>query len=209
MPAADPFPGVEWRRVGFEFKGDDGDKGVGTALVSKTNVPDTTGDLIQKGAFGGARWQKEVPLLPNHKWYGDDPPLGMISVREKANDVIARFRLNTGLAKAKEWLSHLKFAETQEFSIGFKIPPGGAKWLSEEEMEERGDGVDRIIKKLDLHEVSFVVAGAMSGTELISLKGKGERPVKKIEDDAPTLSETELRSVFLGHEIARLAGGVV
>lgn len=166
-------PVVETRRVEFtltEVRADDQAEssfnGEGTAVVSRIGVVDSYGDVMAKGSFAGNT--EEVPMLPNHAWDSDEPPIGMMSVREEGDQVFGDFRMNMELPAAQRWLSHLQFAKKQEFSIGFRIDK--AKWLSAEEMKERDDDADRIIEAISLKEVSMVVAGAMPETELLELR---------------------------------------
>lgn len=174
---------IEFRTIDVEFDADDdGDiKGMGKAVVSRIGVVDSYGDVIEAGAFGRTA---TVPMLPNHSWSGEGPPIGLMTVRETKDEenVIGTFKMNPDLDNAQQWMKHLKFAKKQEFSIGFRIQK--SRWLTAEEMEERDDGADRVIEKLRLLEVSMVVAGAMPKTRLVELRSaRREREMGEVEPE--------------------------
>lgn len=183
MQAHDPG-GVEVRIVTLEAdpeleeKGEGLAKGRGRAIISRTGVVDSYGDVIEEGAFS----RKTVDLLPNHSWNSPYPPIGaMTAVPKKGTaEIIGHWTINTETMLGKEWLAHLRFtAESgkkaiQEFSIGFRALK--ARWLNEEERAKRKDNAWRVIEKLDLLECSMVVSGAMPGTQVIEMRQRMQRP---------------------------------
>ena len=175
-------PELEFRLAQVELRDGEDAVGEGSAVISRIGVVDSYGDVIEKGAFSGV--ENPVPLIPNHGWDAEGPPIGLMDISEEGENVVGKFRLNMDLQSAKDWLSHLKFAEKQEFSIGFKAED--AKWLSTAEQKSRKDGATRIIKKVDLFEVSMVLKGAMPKTKLLELRSAKRKAETKTESRAST-----------------------
>ena len=182
-------PELEFRLAEVELRDDENAVGEGSAVISRIGVVDSYGDLIEKGAFSGV--ENPVPLIPNHGWDASGPPLGLMDIKEEGENVIGKFRLNMDLQSAKDWLSHLKFAEKQEFSIGFKAED--AQWLSTAEQKARKDGASRIIKKIDLFEVSMVLKGAMPKTKLLELRSARQKAAVEKESRATTNENSVVR----------------
>ncbi len=183
-----PETSAEYRSIPFEWaKEADGDKtkGRGKAVVSRIGVVDSYKSVIEAGAFRGNR--SEVPILANHNW-SDNPPLGVMKVKEQGEEVIGEFRFNMNLPIAQHWVDHLQFANKQEFSIGFVSMK--QRWLTDEEMEERKDGAYRIIEKLRLLEVSLVVSGAMKDTKLLEIRNEAlsRNKVEEKEEEPDNLT---------------------
>ena len=188
-------PEVEYREIPFELETSGEDKkftGRGRAIVSRIGAVDSYKDVIEPGAFSASR--SEVPMLPNHSWESDSPPVGMMKVKEEGKEVIGEFRLNMDLQLAQDWAAHLKFAKKQQFSIGFRTVK--ARYLTDEEMEERKDGAWRLIEKLDLKEVSMVVAGAMPRTKLLELRSEERKAaINKDEGEEAPAEEAKEEEV--------------
>lgn len=150
-----------------------GDDGSFEAVIATLGVLDKDRDIVEPGAFGNA----VASVMPAHD--GTSVPLGKVSVKEDGASAIAVGQFNLEIEKARDWSSSLKFdlatpPSIQEWSWGFNIPPGGAQF------EERDGEQVRILKRVDLIEVSPVLRGASIGTGTISAKG---------EDDPPPLVE--------------------
>ena len=199
--------GIETRIIEAELLADDGEdmKGKGRAAVSKIGSVDTYGDLIEKGAFGTRT--TTVDMLPNHSWDSPYPPIGMMGVKEEeksAPDVVGMFALNLKTILGNEWLNHLTFRKKQQFSIGFRVPKGGARWIDYEERKKRKDGAWRIISKLELLEVSMVVAGAMKGTRLLELRAA--RPKHILDPELRRLVDDTSITVPIGRDLKSMMG---
>lgn len=141
------------------------DRGHGVAVISTLGVVDKDGDVTLPGAFGVGQ---TVPIVPGHDW--QHVPIGKGRIREEGSEALVDFQLNMKLGIARAWHEHLKFdLETppakQEWSYGFSIPPGGA------ELRELGDGRrGRVLKRLQVHEVSPVLVGAGVNTRTLGVK---------------------------------------
>ncbi|MFI6900355.1 2'-5' RNA ligase family protein [Nonomuraea sp. NPDC050394] len=157
------------------------DEGVVEALVSVTNVVDNVGDLILPGAYADTLATRTPKGFYNHDdkvWVArtevveellpGDPRLLTMAAEAKiawpaeagALYVKARFNLETDDgAKA---FSNVKFyGREQEWSIGYRVPRGGAT--------RDAKGIRRI-RRLDLFEYSPVAFGASSQTVTLSVK---------------------------------------
>lgn len=136
--------------------------GVGLARIATLSTVDKDGDTYAPGAFGPREKGQWVPILPAHVRVAQ--PLGKALVYEQGDAALAELHFNLDTQDGREWHSALKFdlekgRPAQEYSYGFEVI----------EEERRRDGV-RVLKQLDVHEVSPVVRGAGEGTGTISLK---------------------------------------
>lgn len=123
---------------------------------------DSYGDTIVKGAYAGtikAAAGKGLPMLWQH---ATDYLIGRwTSFKEDDKGLLIEGRLTPGHSKAEDVYASLKNGDVDGLSIGFSIPPGGAS--------ERGDGV-RVLKKIDLREVSVVVMPADRNAVISAVK---------------------------------------
>lgn len=145
------------------------DAGHGLARLATLAAVDHDGDTYLPGAFGwkdgGEQW---APMLPAHDRRA--MPFGKARVYEEGGVAFAQLHLNLEVTAGKEWHSQLKFdlatgKPAQEWSYGFGI--------GEAVHEQRGEDRVRVIKQVDVHEVSPVVRGAGFGTATLSMKGRG------------------------------------
>lgn len=141
--------------------------GHGLARLATLSAVDSDGDTYAPGAFawkeGGEQW---VPILPAHN--RGAMPIGKARVYEEGDLAYAELHLNLETAAGKEWQSHLKFdlgmgRPAQEWSYGFGVLDAAK--------EVRGEDPIRVLKRLDVHEVSPVVRGAGVGTATLTMKG--------------------------------------
>lgn len=158
--------------------------GHGLARIVTLSAVDRDGDTYARGAFswkdGGSQW---VPILPAHDRKA--MPLGKARVYEEGDAVYAELFLNLNSETGREWHAALKFdiehgKAVHEWSYGFGV--------LEKSEERRGGEKVRVLKRLDVHEVSPVVRGAGIGTGTLALKALDTAN----DDDAP---EEELAAV--------------
>lgn len=168
-------------------------EGKGVAVIATLNVIDSDGDVTQPGAFGVGQ---TVPIVPAHDW--QHVPIGKGTIREEGNEALFDFQLNMKLGFARAWYEHLKFdLETppakQQWSYGFSIPTGGS-----EVGEFAGQRVRRL-KRLKVHEVSPVIAGAGIDTRTLALKQATDQDIAEL---AAAFHEIQHKSERLDAQMA-------
>ena len=142
------------------------DAGHGLARIAVLSAVDHDGDTYAKGAFSWkAKGEQWVPILPAHNRTA--MPLGKARLYEQGDAVLAELHLNLDTVAGRDWHSHLKFdlengGSVQEWSYGFGVV--------DHAKEQRDGAMVRVLKRVDVHEVSPVVRGAGVGTATLSLK---------------------------------------
>ena len=153
---------IEYKRFKGEIKQPDGE-GSFEAVIATLNVVDSDGDIILPGAFQNAT----LSVLPAHD--SRHIPLGKAKMEDRDDKAVAVGKFNLDVAAAKEWSSALKF--------DLEHPPAVQEWsfaygVIESEMETRDEEEVRILKKMDVMEVSPVLRGAGVDTGTLSAKSK-------------------------------------
>lgn len=158
------------------------DAGHGLARIATLSAVDHDGDTYAKGAFSwkktGDQW---VPILPAHNRTA--MPLGKARVYEDGDAAYAELHLNLNTEAGRDWHATLKFdlekgGAVQEWSYGFRV--------IDHARESRDGASVRVLKRLDVDEVSPVVRGAGIGTRTLSLKAKdsdGQEDQLEVVDD--------------------------
>ena len=140
--------------------------GKGVARIAQLSAVDSDGDTYAKGAFswkkGGGQW---VQMIPAHDRKA--MPFGKAWVYEDGDFAYAAFQLNLNTQAGKEWHEALKFdlatgTPVQEWSYGY-LTLDAAKEL-------RGSKQVRVLKQLDVDEISPVIRGAGTGTGTVTIK---------------------------------------
>ena len=153
------------------------DDGAGTfvAQIATLGVIDKDQDVTVKGAFADAPTVR-VSRFNHSSAVRDDLPVGVASIREDGDVVIAEGKLNLDTAGGKELYDTLKFEQdndvSSEWSYGFTV--------EDHEDAEQDDQKVRLLKKLNPFEVSPVMRGAGENTATLSVKA---------EDTGQTLAE--------------------
>ncbi|MFI6634293.1 2'-5' RNA ligase family protein [Nonomuraea fuscirosea] len=157
------------------------DQGIVEALVSITNVVDNVGDLILPGAYAETLATRTPKGFYNHDdkiWVArtehveellpGDPRLLAMAAEAKvewpaeAGALYVKMRFNLETPDGAKAFSNVKFYDReQEWSIGYRVPKGGAV--------RDAKGIRRI-KRVDLYEYSPVAFGANSQTFTLSVK---------------------------------------
>jgi len=190
---------IERKRFSLEIKVDkedeDSDKGLVTAMFAQMGVVDRGGDIIEKGAFGE---QDVVVSAFNHASYGfmsGDLPVGKGRIFEKGDEAIAELQFFLNTEGGKEHFETIKaMGGLQEYSFGFQVTKTGE--LSD---EMRKAGVDRVIKSVDVFEVSPVFLGEGINTRTLALKSKKHEPSEEEQKAAQKeqqASAQELKDQF-------------
>ena len=168
-------------RKAIEIKRLDGE-GTGVAKIATLSAIDREGDTYASGAFG----EQEVKVLSGHAW--DGPPIGKGRIFEQGDEALAEFKLNLDIPSGQAWHKALQFdlangKALQEWSFGFQVIDAA---------DETRDGSSvRVLKELDVFEVSPVVLGAGVDTGTLSVKSRRDflANVKAVIADADRLAQ--------------------
>lgn len=149
-----------------------GETGKGLAILARMSEVDHDGDTYAPGAFswkdGGEQW---CPLIHHHDRY--QMPFGKARVYEEGDVAYAELHLNLETQAGRDWHKALLFdlstgKSVQEYSYGFGVLDADYK------ISGNGEDRVRVLKKLDVHEVSTVIRGAGRGTRTLAMKSLKE-----------------------------------
>ncbi|MEU6632832.1 HK97 family phage prohead protease [Streptomyces parvus] len=179
-------------------------KGIVRAIYAVTGVLDDVKDLIVPGTFTRTLAHRRVKVVWHHEWKDPvgtvldieewlpgDPrfasiPGGIVWPRE-AGALVATVQYNLRTTRGRDTYEQVKqWHENGEaqFSIGYKVTPGGAS--------KRHDSV-RIIHDLDLYEISPVLHGAHPMTRSLEVKAAHRLSEGELEHKA-TWSTVEIKA---------------
>lgn len=136
----------------------DEEKGIFSGYASTFGNVDLSNEIVVKGSFmESVSKGRQFPLLYQHK---SDLPIGLVEVQEDERGLyINKGELNLDLQLAREVRSNVQKGIIKSFSIGYRV----------KEDDWQDDGV-RLLKKLDLKEVSFVTFPANEQAGVIGMK---------------------------------------
>jgi len=172
------------------YNDDDEDKNYGTfeGYGSVFGNKDLGNDVIESGAFTKSlkrRKPQNVKLLYQHK---SDMPIGVFDeIREDDHGLVVKGRLALKTQAGAEAYELLKMGALDGLSIGFRVNP------KEVSYDKRGN--KRIIKEVDLMEVSLVTFPMNPQATVRSVKGE-EISIREWENgmrDAFSLSRSEAK----------------
>ncbi len=172
------------------YHDDDENKNYGTfeGYGSVFGNKDLGNDVIEAGAFAKSlkrRKPQNVKLLYQHK---SDMPIGVFDeIKEDAHGLVVKGRLALKTQAGAEAYELLKMGALDGLSIGFRVNP------KEVSYDKRGN--KRIIKEVDLMEVSLVTFPMNPQATVRSVKGE-EISIREWENgmrDAFSLSRSEAK----------------
>jgi len=172
------------------YHDDDEDKNYGTfeGYGSVFGNKDLGNDVIEAGAFAKSlkrRKPQNVKLLYQHK---SDMPIGVFDeIKEDEHGLVVKGRLALKTQAGAEAYELLKMGALDGLSIGFRVNP------KEVSYDKRGN--KRIIKEVDLMEVSLVTFPMNPQATVRSVKGE-EISIREWENgmrDAFSLSRSEAK----------------
>jgi hypothetical protein len=141
------------------------ESGKGLALLADLTAVDSDGDSYEPGAFSwkGEQWS---PLISAHD--RRVMPFGKARVYEEGDKAFAELHMNLDTQAGRDWHSALKFdlakgEPVQEWSYGYQA--------MDFQKVFRGASEGRVLKQVDVHEVSTVIRGAGRGTRTVDIKG--------------------------------------
>lgn len=139
--------------------------GKGLAVLARLTEVDHDGDTYEKGAFSWKDGEQWCALIHHHDRY--QMPFGKARVYEEGDIAYAELHLNLETQAGADWHKALLFdlstgKSVQEYSYGFDVVDA--------DFQVRGENRVRVLKRLDVHEVSTVIRGAGRGTGTLSMK---------------------------------------
>ncbi len=150
-----------------EIKADGDDAGAFTARIATLGVIDKDNDVTIKGAFEGSD-PVRVSRFNHSSAVRDDLPVGVATIKEVGDDVIADGQLNLDTAGGRDLYDTLKFEArngvASEWSYGFTV--------EESEDGEQDDQKVRFLRRLKAFEISPVMRGAGLDTATLAVKAK-------------------------------------
>ncbi|MEU3499252.1 2'-5' RNA ligase family protein [Streptomyces hundungensis] len=180
-------------------------RGIARAIFAVTGVVDEVNDLILPGAFARTLAARKVKTVWHHEW--KDPVGTVLDIEEwrpgdprfatipggshwpaAAGALVAVVQFNLRTSRGRDAYEQVKMWHDHgeaQFSIGYKVPPGGAS--------KRHDSV-RIIHDLDLYEVSPVLHGAHPLTRSIEVKSDPVTSAPGELEHKATWSSVELKA---------------
>ena len=138
------------------------------ARIATLNVIDKDGDVTLPGAFPVGKTIL-VSAYMHGSWMGA-LPVGKGIIQEVGNEVRFEGEFNLNTEGGKAHYETIKFSpDLQEWSYGFIATD------KEEDIEFEGNHVRRILKKVDVFEVSPVLRGAGMNTATLAIKSENNR----------------------------------
>ena len=126
---------------------------------------DSQGDTVLPGAYAASLARhKSAGGAPLMLWaHNQAAPVGRwLDLREDARGLRVEGRINLKTRAGNDAFEHLSAGDLNGLSIGYDIPPGGAKFVG---------GVNQL-RQLDLAEVSLVSLPSDVGARVLSVKSQ-------------------------------------
>lgn len=176
---------MEKKSVSIEIKSES--EGVVTARFATLGVKDLDGDVTERGAFGKQR--VKVSSF-NHSSWGNGLPVGVGEIYEKGDEVLAELKFFMDTTHGRDHFETVKgLGDLGEWSYGFDIQE-----YRQPDESERQKGVRRVLKKLNVFEVSPVLRGAGIGTATLGVKCDACAAKDGEKSEEPPQEDPKLRS---------------
>jgi len=148
---------MQTKSLDLELKAE-GDEGEFTGYGSVFDQIDSQGDRVLKGAFT----QSLAARMPKMLWQHNmaDPIGRWIEAREDSKGLYLRGKITVGTSRGKDAYALIKDGAMNGLSIGYRVASGGAA----------REGNVRVLKAIDLYEVSLVTMPALDVATLESVK---------------------------------------
>jgi len=168
---------MERKSVAFEVKALDEAEGIFEGYASTfTKVPDSYGDVIDKGAFKKTITENRgrIKILWNHN---TDEPIGIpLELREDDIGLYVKGKLSLAVQRAREVFALMKDGVVNTMSIGFRT------------IKEGMDGDIRHVQEVKLYDTSPVTFASNESALITSVKAVEPRDSKDIESSIEYLS---------------------
>ena len=189
MPRTDQLSlgadGPERKTLKLEVK--DVDQGLVEAVFSTFNVIDHDGDVLLEGAFeDGAKVR--ISAYGHRSWMGA-LPVGRGTIRAEKDRAVLEGQFFLSTEAGKETFEVIKeMGELQEWS--YSLDDVETALVSD--LPDDLQGAIRAIRKVQVYEVSPVMAGASLGTETLSVK---EQRAEENDDEAKENNAAALKEL--------------
>lgn len=147
----------------------DADQGRVTAVFSTFNVVDSDGDITVKDAIKDGT-SVRISAYNHGSWQGA-LPVGKGVIRNMGNQAVLEGQFFMNTTHGRDTFEVVKqLADQQQWSYGFDVVD-----FEQPDEEAKSGGAKRILKELNVHEVSPVMIGAGVGTRTVAVKAKHMR----------------------------------
>jgi HK97 family phage prohead protease len=177
----------EQKSARVSVKSFDDETGRFRAIVSVFGNEDSYGDVMQKGSFARSlgEWKTSgdpIPFIWDHRIDDPNAYIGeIIEARETDEGLEVEGVFDLEDATAAKAYRLLKSRRVREWSFGFIIPPGGAKFA-----EQANGRMVREVHEAELLEVSMTLVGANRATRTVEV-----RSAAAAEASGPSLDELD------------------
>ena len=175
----------------YQDDDDEEEKGRFSGYGSIFNNKDLGNDVMMEGAFAKSLAKKGargVKLLYQHK---ADEPIGVLDeIMEDRKGLRVQGRLAMNTQKGKEVYELMKMGAIDGLSIGYRVAPKGAQY------DEKGKR--RMLKEVDLMEISAVTFPMNPRARIMGVKGEGKHNIREWEEflrEAGGLSRSESKVI--------------
>ena len=162
---------MERKTLKFECKDIDEAEGTFTGYASTfTSVPDSYGDVVDKGAFSKTikENRNRIKILFNHDIH---EPIGKpLELIEDEKGLLVKGKLTLGVQRAREVLALMKDGVINEMSIGYDTIT--------EKMEGEGRSRVRHLKEVKLYDVSPVTFASNPDATIVGVKSDLDKLLK-------------------------------
>lgn len=124
---------------------------------------DSYGDTIEKGAYADTIKNRRYPPLMLYQHWSDNVIGKWLSMSEDDTGLKVRGEFTPGHSLAQDVYASMKHEAITGLSIGYRVPKGGAL---------EGDDGTRVLKKIELIEVSVVARPADDNARISMVKSE-------------------------------------
>lgn len=176
-----------------QLKFDAGKEGLFTGYASVFGGVDAYGDTIQKGAYTETIKKNKASPLMLYQHSSSDIIGKWTKMEEDEHGLLVEGEFTPGHSLASDVRALAKHGAVNGLSIGFTLPPNGS--------EEKDDGT-RLLKAIELHEVSVVAFPADKAARITDVKAEIEafnelKDFERFLRESGTLSKS-MATAFVG-----------
>lgn len=160
-------------------------EGVVEGYGATFNGVDSYGDSIAPGAFAESLKTTRPLMLWQHR---QDSPVGRwTELREDSRGLFVKGQLNMATAAGRDAFEHLRQQDVNGLSIGYRVGPDGV---------ESKNGV-RLLKAIDLQEISIVSLPADSRARVIAVKSQRPETLRDLQHALQELGYSRRQAVAI------------